>query len=116
MRYLPLALLPLLAACGGTDPVAENLENAAEVSEPAAAAVLENAAEQLSEQEGPATPAEGQQALEQAAEAQAKAEPQPKPAAPARPKEAAKPEAAKAPEKAEPAANSAEDHSGHEGH
>lgn len=43
-RFLPLAAFALLAACGGRSDE-EALEDAANQSDPAAAAVLENAAE-----------------------------------------------------------------------
>ncbi|HEY0627467.1 MAG TPA: hypothetical protein VGD10_12150 [Allosphingosinicella sp.] len=76
MRRLAFAAFGTLAlaACGGgeqRDPVentAEQLENAAEQSDPAAAPVLENAADQVREQNSTA-PAQG--ALEAAGNAQA---------------------------------------------
>ena len=65
-----------LAACGGganesaAGNAAEQLEDAAEVSNPAAAPVLENGADQLREQGGNASDA--QNVLQEAANAQAK--------------------------------------------
>jgi hypothetical protein len=68
---LILASAAALAACGSNDNAVENtaaqLENAAEQSDPAAAAVLNNAAEQVLEQNSTA-PARG--ALEAAGNAQ----------------------------------------------
>ena len=61
-----------LAACGSDSPAentAEALEEAAEYSNPAAANVLENAAEQVRE-ENITDPAAAQQALEAAGNAQ----------------------------------------------
>jgi len=69
---LILAASVALASCGGNDTAVENtaaqLENAAEQSDPAAAAVLENRADQVLEQNSTA-PAQG--ALEAAGNAQA---------------------------------------------
>jgi hypothetical protein len=69
---LILAAAVTLAACGGPDNAVENtaasLDNAAEQSDPAAAAVLENRADQVLEQNSTA-PAQG--ALEAAGNAQA---------------------------------------------
>lgn len=77
MNKFPLAgaatALLLLAACGGQSPAentAENLEAAAEQSTPEAAAVLENAADQIEDQ-NIQDPAAGQAALEAAGNAQA---------------------------------------------
>ena len=74
-RTLPLLLATLLAACGGTgskaDQSADQLEKAAEQSDPTSARVLENAADQVratgdtSALSDPNSPA--QQALENAA-------------------------------------------------
>lgn len=70
---LPLALL-LLAGCGGQQSPAQNkadqLEEAAEQSDPAAAQVLENAADRVREQNGANADAAAQQALNQAGQAQ----------------------------------------------
>jgi outer membrane biosynthesis protein TonB len=81
MKTAPaLALLLGLAACGRGDDAVENtadqLENAAEQSDPAAAEVLENAADEVREQNSTAA-ASG--ALEEAANAQAPNRPQPEP-------------------------------------
>ena len=62
----------LLAACGGdtaAESTADNLEKAAEQSTPEAAAVLENAADQI-EAGNVQDPAAGQKALEAAGNAQ----------------------------------------------
>ncbi|HEX8214814.1 MAG TPA: hypothetical protein VF582_05005 [Allosphingosinicella sp.] len=68
---LTLAAAISLSACGGNDNAVENtaaqLENAADQSDPAAAAVLDNAAEQVLQQNSTA-PAQG--ALEAAGNAQ----------------------------------------------
>ena len=70
MKALPLALLAALVACSGQQSPAENtadqLEEAAEQSDPAAAEVLENAAEQVRDQNSTAP---ANQALENAANA-----------------------------------------------
>ncbi len=66
----PAAALLLLSACGGggqAESKADRLEEAAEQSDPAAAPILENAAEAVREGEGNA-----QQALERAGDAQAR--------------------------------------------
>ena len=83
-----------LAACGPQSPAentAEALENAAEHSTPEAAAVLENAAEEIRESNSTAPISEpgspGQKALEQAGAAQAPSK------APASPPVGAKPHA-----------------------
>jgi hypothetical protein len=63
----------LLSACGDNSPaesMAENLEEAAEQSTPEAAAVLENSADQIEDQ-NIQDPAAAQQALEAAGNAQA---------------------------------------------
>ena len=56
-----LAALCLLAACGGgqspAETTADNLEEAADQSDPAAAEVLDNAAEAVRETEGTGVPA-----------------------------------------------------------
>jgi hypothetical protein len=80
---LPLAASLALAACGGggrsqSENQAEALEEAAEQSDPAAAQVLENAADEV--REGGAN---AQQALQQAGNAQAATVPQPRQAPPA---------------------------------
>ena len=93
---LALAAAFALAACGGSteaDNTAAALEEAAEQSTPAAAAVLENAAEQIQEQNvaapisQPGSP--GDQALKAAGQAQVKAAPP----TPAPPSQGAKPHA-----------------------
>ena len=61
-RIFPLAALSLLAACGGRQSNEEALQNAANQSDPAAAAVLENAAQNGTNP---------QQALEEAGQAAA---------------------------------------------
>ena len=72
----PLSALIALAACGGQHSPAGNsaeaLEQAAEQSDPAAAAVLENAADAMREG-NVQDPAAAQQALEQAGQAQVQA-------------------------------------------
>lgn len=68
--------LAALASCGGGNEVentAAQLENAADQSDPAAAAVLDNAAEQVLQQNS-TVPAQG--ALEAAGNAQVKQQPQ----------------------------------------
>jgi hypothetical protein len=78
---LPTALAAalVLAACGGSggdanrsasENAAEQLEDAAEMSNPAAAPVLENGAEQIREQGGDA--ADAQNVLQEAGNAQAR--------------------------------------------
>ncbi len=94
--YLASLASLALASCGGGGSPADNtaaaLENAAEQSTPGAAAVLENAADQVPEQNvtaphaAPASPA--QQALEAAAKVD-----NPAPAQPAPPPQGAKPHA-----------------------
>lgn len=72
---LPFAALLSLAACGGggeksaADNAADQLEDAAEMSNPAAAPVMENGAEQVREQNNAPL---AQNVLEQAGNAQAK--------------------------------------------
>ena len=74
--FLPALLA--LAACGSagdgnraaSENVADQLEDAAEVSNPAAAPVLENGAEQIREQGGDA--ADAQNVLQEAGNAQTK--------------------------------------------
>ena len=85
-----------LAACGGqseADNTAAALEDAASQSTPEAAAVLENAADQIQEQNVTAPISEpgspGQQAMQAAGQAQAKANAAPK----APPSQGAKPHA-----------------------
>lgn len=66
-----------LAACGSDSPAensADALEEAAEVSTPEAANILENEADRIREQ-GVADPAAAQNALQQAGNAQAPAPP-----------------------------------------
>jgi hypothetical protein len=67
---LPAAAFLLLAACGGgqADQTADKLEEAAEQSDPAAAAALQNSADSIREGE---TSANAQDALQQAGNAQA---------------------------------------------
>jgi hypothetical protein len=68
---LPAAAFLILAACGGGSPAdqtADKLEEAAEQSDPAAAAALENAASDMREGE---TGTNAQEALQQAGNAQA---------------------------------------------
>lgn len=76
-----LAALLALSACGGQQSAADNsadqLEQAAEQSDPAAARVLEDAADQVRDGE-----ANAQQALQNAGNAQAQTLPQPQPAPP----------------------------------
>lgn len=69
-KFAGASLLLILSACGGGDETAEQLEDAAGQSDPAAATVLNNTAEALREQEGPAPPGAAQDALERAGEAQ----------------------------------------------
>lgn len=70
---LLLTGLLLLTACGKNpgDETADQLDNAAEQSDPAAAAVLSNAAEDLRENESANPAAEAQNALQAAGNAQA---------------------------------------------
>jgi hypothetical protein len=79
---LPVAALLALAACGSGGTPAENtaaaLDEAAEQSDPAAAQVLENAADQALEQ----NVSDPQQALQQAGNAQAATVAQPQQAPP----------------------------------
>ncbi len=79
---LPVTALLALAACGSGGTPAENtaeaLEKAAEQRDPAAAAVLENAADEALEQ----NVADPQQALQQAGNAQAATVPGPQQAPP----------------------------------
>lgn len=75
---VPIAAFLGLAACGGggqsqAENTAEALDQAAEQSDPAAAEVLENAADAVREGNGSA-----QQALQNAGNAQAAAVPQPR--------------------------------------
>lgn len=76
MRLRLGALLPVLAlalaACGKTprDKVADQLDNAAEQSDPAAAEVLTNAAGQMRDDDTSNAPTSAQDALEQAGNAQ----------------------------------------------
>ena len=100
MRHIAMLIAAplLLAACGGTSPQdnsAEALEEAAEVSDPAAAEVLENAAE---------NGMNPQEALQQAGNAQATTVPQPAGSASG---------AADAPEQQQQPANAADEHAGH---
>ena len=72
---IPAAALLVLSACGGggrADQAADKLEEAAEQSDPAAAAVLENAAENIREGAPPANVGNAaQQAMQRAGNAQA---------------------------------------------
>lgn len=73
MRHaLPLAALFALAACGGQQDAAENaaemLEDAAEQSNPAAAPMMENGAEQIREHGG--NMSDAQNVMQQAGNAQ----------------------------------------------
>jgi|GEM_PF-2987852 hypothetical protein len=86
---MPAAALLLLCACGGggqAEATAEKLEEAAEQSDPAAAQVLENAAEEIREGNSTAPSgapgSEAQQAMEAAGNAQAATLPRPQPAPP----------------------------------
>jgi hypothetical protein len=84
-RAAALLLLGLLSACGGSDPAeqtADRLEEAAEQSDPAAAQVLENAADEVRDGDGAASGAAAQQALGQAGNAQAATVPAPQPVPP----------------------------------
>jgi len=70
---LPFAVLLLSVACGSdrnsaSQNAAEQLEDAAEVSNPAAAPVMENGADRIREQGGNA--ADAQNVMDQAANAQ----------------------------------------------
>ena len=107
-QLAPLIALIGLAACGGGETAVENtaaqLENAAEQSDPAAAAVLENAADQVLEQNSTA-PAQG--ALEAAGNAQA---PRPQGPQAAPPSRQAKPHA---PGDPVPPPKTGQDHSQH---
>jgi hypothetical protein len=86
---LPAAALLLLTSCGGggqAEATAEKLEEAAEQSDPAAAEVLENAADEIRDGNS-ASPAaapgsEAQQAMEAAGNAQEATLPRPQPAPP----------------------------------
>ncbi|MBW8910654.1 MAG: hypothetical protein JF564_01870 [Sphingomonas sp.] len=74
MRVAPLLTgLLLLAACGKSagDRTADQLDNAAEQSDPAAAAVLSNAADNLRENDPASPAADAQNALQAAGNAQA---------------------------------------------
>ena len=73
MRRVLMIPLLLLAACGqsAADDQADRLDNAAAQSDPAAAAVLENAADALRENEGGDPQAQAQNALQAAGNAQA---------------------------------------------
>jgi hypothetical protein len=118
---LALAAAFALAACGGSseaDNTAAALEDAASQSTPEAAAVLENAADQIQEQNvtapisQPGSP--GQQAMQAAGQAQAKAAGAPAPP----PSQGAKPHAKGdpvPPPKVQPGAGAGEttNHSGH---
>lgn len=75
-----LAALPL-AACGGAETPSEKLEEAAEQSDPAAAAVLENAADRIEDMNAVQPVGEpgsaAQQAMQEAGDAQARTVQQP---------------------------------------
>lgn len=76
IRFIAIvAACSALAACGGgsapAEDAAENLEAAAEQSDPAAAAVLENAADEIGDADGAEANEITQRALEQAGNAQA---------------------------------------------
>ena len=88
---LPAAALLFLCACGGggqnqAEATAEKLEEAAEQSDPAAAEVLENAADEVRDGNAAAPASDGnsqaQQALEAAGNAQAGTVPRPQSAPP----------------------------------
>jgi len=88
MKIAPTAALfsaLALAACGGSNDAAEQaadqLDNAAEQSDPAAAQVLENAADQVRETDSPAA---AQNALQEAGNAQATTLPTPQTPPPAK--------------------------------
>ncbi len=72
-RYVIGCAVLLLAACGrsAADNAADQLENAAEQSDPAAASVLDNAAESIRDREPVSAGAEAQNALQAAGNAQA---------------------------------------------
>ncbi|WP_340316486.1 hypothetical protein [Rhizorhabdus argentea] len=74
MRSAPLLGLLVLAACGNdaNDNVAARLDNAAAQSDPAAAAVLSNAADDLRANDSADPAAEAQNALQAAGNAQAR--------------------------------------------
>ena len=79
------AAFAALTACGGGgqgETAAEQLEDAAEQSGPAAAEVLENAADNIEGMEGPAAANAAQAALQRAGNAQAATLPEPQPEAP----------------------------------
>jgi hypothetical protein len=77
--FSALAAFTLLAACGGgqspAESTADNLEQAADQSDPAGAAVLDNAADAVRETEGTGVPANpeamAQNAMAEAGNAQA---------------------------------------------
>jgi membrane-bound lytic murein transglycosylase B len=101
-----------LAACGGSQSPAENtaeaLEEAAEQSDPAAAAVLENEADAVREQG--AGGASAQQALDKAGDAQAATVPRPQKAPPS-----VQAEPNRGGQQTPPPKQPADDHSAHEG-
>lgn len=71
---IALISLVALSACGGSTPAensAAQLEEAAEQSDPSAAPILENAADQIRDQNAGDANAAAQQALEQAGNVQA---------------------------------------------
>lgn len=107
LRLAPAALLLMVAGCGG-DPTQDALENAADQSDPAAAAVLENSAD---------AGVDPQVALERAGDAQLKA-PVPKStlqAKPNLPTDSNRPSAGQPPEKIDVEAGAAEnEHAGHD--
>ena len=117
LRILPVPMLLLVAACSGEDSTAEQLENAAEQSDPAAAAVLNNTAEALREQEGPAPPGTAQEALERAGQAQVQRDRETSStlqAKPNLPRDQNRPPAGQAPEKIDVSGNSQDEHAGHD--
>lgn len=125
IRFIPFPMLLLATACGGGESTADRLEDAAEQSDPAAAQVLNNTAEALREQEGPAPPGTAQEALERAGEAQAQRDVETSStlqAKPNLPQDPNRPTAGQPPKKIdvaegsqdEQAGNAADEHAGHD--
>ncbi|HYG30822.1 MAG TPA: hypothetical protein VD887_11485 [Allosphingosinicella sp.] len=72
---IAFSILLVLAGCGGgtaADNAADQLEDAAEMSNPAAAPVMENGADAIREQEGGNAGAAAQNVLQDAGNAQAR--------------------------------------------